>query len=346
MAASERDTHLAAISQASTSWEIRLRLAAMGWRTDTRFEHTRSGEGGRFTIWVERSDWHGRSDSVNVHGGCGISLDQVDHGADGDIPVMLAVVRRLGERAVRAWHDFPDSIPCQMPDGSLVMDTWNTERSFKAYPAQDRFLPTEKFPLDFENLWIFPEDPDWLLMNGQEIARLGAQYQDRLDPWRWSSPGWNKDRIWGFEHRLSFFSWNGVACDHRPIRQSTSELSAVYVDASLTSSLATFTKLLDLYKPGSPLGDLPPCIRPSIQPILRAESALQSEELKTDAAAMARDPEAMERLAAAWESRRQANPVLAREWCEMTVEHVELAVENLDMLSKVESRSAAPKPGR
>jgi hypothetical protein len=48
-----------ALTGASSTWEIRLRMAAMGWLSQTRIMDERRG-GACFQIWFKRQDWHGR----------------------------------------------------------------------------------------------------------------------------------------------------------------------------------------------------------------------------------------------------------------------------------------------
>lgn len=325
-------------------WEIRLRMAARGWRSDTRIMPERGARrGATFQVWFKRDDWHGRLTDVTVHSGC--AVDPWD--AAGDPAPHVAAIRRAVEsaadRALRAWDDFPDSIPCQGLDGTMVPNAWATERDF-ARPPHPRGFPTEGLrPEDVARLCAGPpERHDGMALRALRLAALDdmdAIYSDDLDPWRWGSGGWHLDRRWGFTQGVSFPEWHGVRTDCVPVRQSTPELSAPWVHALLDGARETFLRLKDLYVPGSPLGDLPPCLTPSPMPAFDAENAVRREELRAAPAVLAREPAAVAAMAARWEERRRAHPILSRRHCEVTEEHVELQIESLED----EDRRAARK---
>ena len=319
-----------ALTGASSTWEIRLRMAAMGWLSQTRIMDERRG-GACFQIWFKRQDWHGRLSEVTFHSGCQVPLDRGDGcGAGGDTAAMHAEAIDAALRATDAWDRFPDSIPCQMPDHTTVDSGYRTAQAFgpDSRGVHPRGFPTERLH-DLDSLLDggSPE-ADGLLLRACRLAALGM-YHDDLSPYRWSSPGWHIDRRWGFEHAVSFPEWNGVRTDCRPVKQSTPELSAAFVHALLDASFRTFRGWLGTYGPGSPRGELPPCLHHSKLPLFNAERQRQREDLLADPGVLAREPAAVEAMAARWDARRVADPVLAREWCTLTEEHVVLALDDL-----------------
>lgn len=333
------------IAAANSMWEIRLRMAARGWISKTRImRHARAADHS-FQIWFSRGDWHGYLSDVNIHGGCKVRMD-----AD---PVLEAgrmreEVRTIASRAARGWIDFPDSIPCQGLDGSLVRNGWSTKREMEDRQSEHfRGRPTERMPLDMPALWKGADSHgDALAQRMLAIAAMGAVYEDDITPLRWSLPGWHLERRWGFEHDVTFPDWYGIRTDWQPIRQSTPELSHAFAEALLEGTQRMFSGFLDTYYPGSPNGDLPPCLKPSNQPLFEAEQARRAMELRETPLAMEEDVSAIEGLAAVWEARRLADPMLSRKWCEITVEHVMLEVENARLLAvPIRQASSTPEEG-
>ncbi len=164
-----------ALTGASSTWEIRLRMAAMGWLSQTRIMDERRG-GACFQIWFKRQDWHGRLSEVTFHSGCQVPLDRGDGcGAGGDTAAMHAEAIDAALRATDAWDRFPDSIPCQMPDHTTVDSGYRTAQAFgpDSRGVHPRGFPTERLH-DLDSLLDggSPE-ADGLLLRACRLAALG-----------------------------------------------------------------------------------------------------------------------------------------------------------------------------
>ena len=342
------------LRNAGSTLEIRLRLARLGWLSDTRLSTAgMGGHGFSYQIWFKRHDWHGYSAEVTLRAGCHVMDSRIPHldldQADArDRLAMHAAVLKAGLLCLQAWDSYPASVPCQMPGSLLAENTYLTRLVFGAgKAAHPRGSPTERFPLDFGRCWAAPRGSggtDEMLQLALEIGRLGATYGDDLNPYRWNPGSWHLDRKWNFEWSVAFPKWNGTATDHRGIRHATTDLSRAGVAALLESTLRTYSMFQDIYYPGSPDGDLPPGLSPSWLPLAKAERAIRAAEIAACPLVLQRDPSAMADMAAVWEERRLAHPVLSREWCELTAEHVASALEEMELSGSEPPACSAAAP--
>lgn len=97
---------------AETSMQIRLRMAALGWISEDRITWMGWGLDGTYgySIWFERWDWHGKVMDRISFGGSTKDFSEID-----------AVTKRAADLALRAWREFPNSVPRAVND-TLVRD--------------------------------------------------------------------------------------------------------------------------------------------------------------------------------------------------------------------------------
>lgn len=192
----------------SGPWASRVHLASAGWSTETRLSRGSGAGRWSFQAWVSRRDWHGfRSDDITFRGGADLILG--DRRAN--VAALRSVILGAVALAETAWRDFPRSVPCQLPDGSLVENTSGTAFAFG--PGRRREVPTESIPRR-----AFSEDEavagDALLSVALDLAEMDHWHEDRLAPDGSRMPGDVADRIWHFRHDVRMFHWCGARVAH------------------------------------------------------------------------------------------------------------------------------------
>ena len=100
----------------SKAFEIRIELARLGWNTEDRLSNFGWADGYGYSAWVNRWEWHGvrLGGSVSFHASVrpeSLTPENIDR-----------TWERLRDMAVAAWQDFPESLPCQTVDGSVIED--------------------------------------------------------------------------------------------------------------------------------------------------------------------------------------------------------------------------------
>ena len=97
--------------------ETRIELARLGWNTEDRLTHFGWGNGDfGYSAWVNRWEWHGvrLGGKVSFHASVSpgsLTPKNIDKAWG-----------KLKELALAAWRDFPESLPHQIIDGSVVED--------------------------------------------------------------------------------------------------------------------------------------------------------------------------------------------------------------------------------
>ena len=101
--------------------EIRIELARLGWNTEDRLTHFGWGGGYGYSAWVNRWEWHGvrLGGRVSFHWRIrpeSLTSENIDK-----------TWVKLKEIALAAWRDYPESLPHQLVDGSVVEDEMGTK---------------------------------------------------------------------------------------------------------------------------------------------------------------------------------------------------------------------------
>lgn len=99
--------------------EIQLEMSALGWDVETKISSEGWGNTIGYTIWLRRSDWHGKN-TYTITGKEVVFVGT--HSNANDYDGVLKMVKRIAETAKKAWDDFPDSIPYQNAKNKVVTD--------------------------------------------------------------------------------------------------------------------------------------------------------------------------------------------------------------------------------
>lgn len=116
------------ISNITTSMEIRLYMKDKGWDSKDTISKIGWGDEYGYSIWFERSDWHGRRTFALT--GSRVSFHYHTDNLDEDN--INFIVKTCALQALKAYDDFPNSIPCMNAKGKTVPDLmvgdWNDEK--------------------------------------------------------------------------------------------------------------------------------------------------------------------------------------------------------------------------
>lgn len=104
------------INETMTAMQVRLALKDKGW--DSKDVLSKRGWLNKYgySIWFERWDWH----DVKIGPVC-------IHSHTDNLNETNKMVYNTAVKALKAWDDFTDSVPCQIADGSLKEDTLQTD---------------------------------------------------------------------------------------------------------------------------------------------------------------------------------------------------------------------------
>ncbi|QDX90940.1 hypothetical protein EEL30_00185 (plasmid) [Brevibacillus laterosporus] len=100
------------IDESMSVMQIRLALTEKGWGSEDRITKWVGTDGYGYSIWFQRWNWHG------VRFGNKICI----HGHTDDLTNLDCLVYKTAAKALKAWEDYKDAIPCQMSDGTLKKD--------------------------------------------------------------------------------------------------------------------------------------------------------------------------------------------------------------------------------
>ena len=99
--------------------KIKLEMSALGWDVEERITKTGWKNNPGYNIWFRRSEWHGKlTYSITGHE---VFFVGSTHNIT-DYNRILQTVKSTAEKAKKAWNDFPDSIPFQSANGSVMVD--------------------------------------------------------------------------------------------------------------------------------------------------------------------------------------------------------------------------------
>lgn len=286
-----------------SSWRVRMELAKLGWTSKTRLASPRS-DGGRheFRIWYKRWDWHGRRSEVLIHDG--VHLRTADRAAAS--AAMAELVRLVGQRCLGAWDDYVDCVPCQVLEGKLAVHDRETEYFRRAQPLE----PTERLPEDMAAACDAAGDP--VLASALDLAGLGMDYEDEFTH-LWRTPGdWPLERRWGLDYDVVPRRWNGAAVAHHRLTFAVDSPNETMVGLALQGTCHAVRSMLDRYRPGGPLGDLPPGMKTVEQHWADEEEKGRARDVACLAEHGGWEESDVEELLALWTMRRESNQILAR----------------------------------
>lgn len=95
-------------------YDLRLQMKQLGWESEDSLTPMGWKNGYGYTIWFRRYDWHGKN-AVSITGHEVCFYESEKHGADYN--AVYKAVKKCADKAVKAWNDFPKSIPCQNING-------------------------------------------------------------------------------------------------------------------------------------------------------------------------------------------------------------------------------------
>lgn len=253
-----------------SAWGVRLAMASRGWISSTRLATGGDPREPFFQIWFSRWDWHGRRcDKVTMHSGCPAPL--VDR--SGTLGKLGGAVRRAAARALDAWEKFPDSIP-QQDGAGFREEPIGTRVIFRESTRQADHILTERLPADATPFCDMQGGDDATLGASLDFAAAGLDHEDDLT-WMWRTPGERRtDRIWGLDYRVTARDWHGERVMPNRLRFGCDALAESLVVLSLAGTLGAIAGLRGIYRPGGPLGNIPPGFE-------RLSDAILAKEIET-----------------------------------------------------------------
>lgn len=222
-----------------SAWQRRVVLASQGWITQSRL--TAQGGGGSFylTLWAVHKHWHGTLGEVNLHLAANLGpapwLDVAASEAAADL-----LARRLYDRAMTAWRDFPASVPCQGLEGELVESVRESEY-FHAFPSArvvmpERALPTEDLPgwpghtPMAEFLAADRYSGPSMMAEMLRLAQVGIDWRCSLDTYGRGSVAYGHlQRRWALASEVMLLRWHDTKLsvrNSRGLRPETPDLSS------------------------------------------------------------------------------------------------------------------------
>lgn len=110
-----------------TAMEIRLKMKEHGWDSEDCLNEGGWINGYSYSVWFKRWKWHGRH-AVILTG-----HEVTFHKHTNDLSKIDAVTRLCAEQALKAYVDFPKTIPCLNAKDEVVEDIilgdWNDPRA-------------------------------------------------------------------------------------------------------------------------------------------------------------------------------------------------------------------------
>ena len=267
-------------------WITRLALARLGFHTDFKISPygIRNEDGQRRSVglWARTMYWHGYISDICLHQHEIIDLRDRAGAAE----KIRTVHDRTLELCTRALREFPDTIPCQMPehlpDGRtvLVTSTWDTERR-KGW--SEEHIPTEDLPPGLEAS-IPGEDP--VLEAFLDLAPLPLHLEDQLNTYHGRGRGRFvtdcKNRDWTHVMRHALHESQGIGIAFKPKTFTSPLLDARSVAMMIRSSAEALIRLFEDHAPGGPLaGSTVNGLPPGFQ--TRAEKLEESNKLMINA---------------------------------------------------------------
>jgi len=247
--------------RSKTPWELRVGLARRGWATEVRVTRVGLGRSGRDRAaagcWARTWHWAGGVGEVSLHEHA--TLDVAAPDALGALVDLVSRVDRLCEKAER---DFPDAVPCQLPerDADGLLRLAENERETRYMRGQPRDLtPSENIPEGVE------AGPDVHLFALLVAARDGLDSEDAINPYfgraRLIRDCENRD--WGYKLRLAFRELDGTRISYQPQELTTRLLAPRVVSGLIGGAKAS---LLDLFRSYGPEGELNGATRNGLPP--------------------------------------------------------------------------------
>ncbi len=251
-----------------TAWQRRVVLASMGWTSQCRLTARNFTDDCVLNVWVKHANWQGSFSEVILFASENLGVKPWL-----DVPRVEGIADDLSakvfNRALKAMRDFPDTVPCQMPDGSLVVHSSETARLLK-FPHTtfndryvlnpERALPTESLPgwPGFGSMSDFliadSKHPHSIIQEILELAAWGISWDDHLDTFgRFYGARGHVERRWTFGSDTMVSSWGGIKLDvrkSRALKHDTSDLSSFGPAQLARGVLQTVQYWADAYGPG------------------------------------------------------------------------------------------------
>lgn len=226
-------------------WTERLRLAKLGWKTTLRVNRNGIADREKLGVgfWAHTWHWHGRISEVNLH-----AHAVVDRDPSQLVEAFARLSGRVSEACDRAWREFPDSVPCQLPerlpDGRLALekDSWSS-RHFDLSQIRN-FKP--------ETLQVPTVETGLYASTVADLAMVaGTDFEDEINPY--ARPGYVGDegpRSWQYAAYQRVFSRNDIRIKVNRQRIRTDVLDEAVVAAIADSGCRAILKRFDDYAPG------------------------------------------------------------------------------------------------
>jgi hypothetical protein len=251
------------IESAQSSWEVRAAMACAGWISEIRLTEmgtTSKSDERYFQVWFSRWDWHERrTDKVTFHSGVRVNAK------DGAVSesVMLDAAKRAALRACDAWERFPKSVPTQGANGEVLVNNVATKYAFSDAVSLGHLVDNvdkkpDDLPHDHRMICDVGGDRDATLSPILLLATQGVDYEDKLTWMGGQSNQWDLMRSWQLSVSTTPRAWNGIRVAHRPQKITLGDISESFVSSAIEGLCASYTRLAELYKPGSHRGQLPP----------------------------------------------------------------------------------------
>lgn len=262
-----------------TAWKLRVGLARRGWATEVRL--TRTGlarsDGDRVAAgcWARTWHWAGGIGEVCLHEHATLDLAAPDA-----VTTLVGLVSRVDRLCAKAERDFPDAVPCQLPerdaDGLLRLAEHEMQTRYLQDQPRD-LTPSENIPEGVE------AGPDAHLFALLMAARDGLEVEDSVNPYfgrsRLTRDCENRD--WGYKLRLAIREAGGAKVAFRPQEFTTRLLSPRVASGLIGGAKAS---LLDLFRSYGPEGELagmtPNGLPPGFETLKEAIEKRRAEEAR------------------------------------------------------------------
>lgn len=225
------------------TWEKRLKLAQLGWITE--LELKKESKEWFFTSRVERWDWHQhRCDRVGFYNMGFLDIKDTETA----MQKMYDSLTRASNLALRAWEEFPDSIPRQNTGSNRL------EVPLEVEPIATRIIfaphsPANCHPTEFVTLeGMVDEEEDVTLLSILAIASQDINYQDKFTCLGRNINSPYKNRTWGLDYCLTPITWHGKKLRYSPLHFSLESNLESLVGASLMGSLSSIRYLKTKYQ--------------------------------------------------------------------------------------------------
>lgn len=228
-------------------WIDRMHLAQLGWKTEMRVARHGLADKTDLNVgfWAHTWRWHNRVAEVKIHAHASCEAN-----ADKLMEVFDDLSAKVLEACERAWREYPDSVPCRMPDPlpdgriALVLATHETKH----------FNLSQVREIEAERLTVPRRESRVYARTAAALSLIpGTDFEDEINPY--ARPSFVADtapRFWQYEAFHRVFQRNDIRIKATRQLVRCEALDENVVAAVADAGCRSVLRMFDDYAPGGP----------------------------------------------------------------------------------------------